>query len=377
MSSENIQAALPSLEIDQKVARQIEDFELPEKLGFGQVMAPVMYRARFREGVWQSSELLPYGPISIDPAAKVLHYSQEIFEGLKAYRYSNGTVALFRPLENWCRFNRSAERMCMPAIPEAIFMEGVSAVSALMADHIPTSPGQSLYLRPFMIGVDADLGLAASVNNDFYIIASPSEAYQQGSFKVVIERRDCRAAQGGTGCVKVGGNYAAALAAGRRVHSAGYDQSLWLDPSEHRYIEELSGMNVFALINGVLHTPELSGSILPGITRDSVMNLAKQVGLTVVERRIDIDDLLATIESGDCTEVFACGTAAVITPVSVLADANGTRYELGDQNPIASQLHTLLTGIQEGRHDDVFGWNWPIEDMFSFDKKASTYSGKA
>ncbi|MBW2942644.1 branched-chain amino acid aminotransferase [Zhongshania aquimaris] len=370
MNSDAQYAASPAPVIASGVLPVLKQFTLPEALGFGRVMAPIMYRAQFRNGGWQAAQVLPYEAISIDPAAKVLHYAQEVFEGLKAYRHSDNNVSLFRPLENWKRFNRSADRMCMPAVPESIFMDGVSAVSSLMAKHIPAKPGQSLYLRPFMIGVDASLGLAASLDNDFYVIASPSEVYQQGSFKVMIERQDCRAALGGTGNVKVGGNYAAALAAGRRVQAAGFDQSLWLDPAEHRYIEELSGMNVFALINGALHTPSLSGSILPGITRDSVLQLARLSGVEVIERSIDINELLEAVVSGECSEVFACGTAAVITPISIIADGD-IRYEFKAGNPFATQLHTLLTDIQEGRGEDVFNWNWPLTDVNVLDTSDS------
>ena len=343
-------------EVSAELAAQVSQFTLPQPLGFGAVMAPVMYRARYRDGVWCSGELLAYGPISLDPAAKVLHYSQEIFEGMKAYRVGGGQPALFRPLANWQRFNDSARRLCMPELPSEIFMAGVAALTRSLAEIIPTQPGQSLYLRPFMIGVDANLSLGASKNNDFYVIASPSEIYHSGDLRVFVERAASRAAVGGTGNVKVGGNYAAALASSNRALTGGFDQTLWLDPKEHRYIEELSGMNVFAVVNGRLITPQLSGSILPGITRDSILTLAQHWGMGVVQQKINIDELFCQLSSGDCSEVFACGTAATVSAFSCLADDAGNSIELGAEHPIAERVRAGLIDIQEGRGSDEFSW---------------------
>lgn len=343
-------------EISAALASQVRQFTLPQPLGFGAVMAPVMYRARYRDGVWGQGELLPYGPISLDPAAKVLHYSQEIFEGMKAYRVGGGQPALFRPLANWQRFNDSARRLCMPELPNDVFMQGVLALTRSITEIIPTQPGQSLYLRPFMIGVDANLSLSASKANDFYVIASPSEIYHNGDLRVFVERAGSRAAIGGTGNVKVGANYAAALASSNRAFADGFDQTLWLDPKEHRYIEELSGMNVFAVVNGNLITPQLSGSILPGITRDSIIALAQHWGINVLQQRIDINELFQQLRSGDCSEVFACGTAATVSAFSCLADAAGNYVELNSVHPIAERVRTGLVDIQEGRGCDEFGW---------------------
>ncbi len=296
----------------------------------------------------------------LDPAAKVLHYSQEIFEGLKAYARSDGNPCLFRPQDNARRLNLSAERMCMPEIPLAIFMEGVERLTALAQPYIPVSSGGALYLRPFMIGVDAALMMGASRRHEFYVIASPSMAYHEGRMRVMVERQACRAALGGTGAVKVGGNYAAALHSSERAKRLDFDQTLWLDPEHRRYIEELSGMNLFALIDGELHTPALSGSILPGITRDSLICLARQFGYTVRERRLAIEELLAAVADGRCTEFFACGTAAVVTPISVLGHPDGERLALPEAAPVAERLRGALVDIQEGRRQDQFAWVHPL-----------------
>lgn len=364
------------LTIDPDIYWELDSFTLPDRLGFGSTLLPVMYKAVCINGEWVSRTILPYQPIQLDPAAKVLHYAQEIFEGMKAYNVAGNGPSLFRPMMNAERFNQSATRMCMPEVPIEIFMEGVSTITALAESHIPSRSGQSLYLRPFMIGVDPTLMLGPSAKNEFYVIASPSEIYHQGSMKVMIEWLDSRASVGGTGHVKVGGNYAAALASSRRAVDQGYDQTLWLDPTEHCFIEELSGMNVFAVIDGEIHTPLLSGSILPGITRDSIISLAKNMGYSVHERQIDIRELLALIECKKCSELFACGTAAVITPISELGQSSGERVTLTDKPIVADKLCKALVDIQEGRGEDALGWNFPIPETayFADMRYANAYS---
>jgi branched-chain amino acid aminotransferase len=253
----------------------------------------------------------------------------------------------------------------MPELPEALFMEGLCAVAAACELIIPCESGQSLYLRPFVIGTQADLGIAVSNAFSFFVIASPSEVIHAGKMQVLIERETTRAALGGTGSVKVGGNYAAALLSAGRAREFGYHHSLWLDPRERRFVEELSAMNFFALIDGELHTPALSGSILPGITRDSIVQLARAGGVVVRERRIDIDELVGDIRAGRCTEAFACGTAAVITPISVLGEADGTEYSLAaTEGSLTSQLRQHLFGIQEGSAADPFEWTQAVPDTY-------------
>lgn len=353
------------MNIHPKALDAIENFELPEKLGFGQTLAPVMYRVDYANGRWGEGLLLPYGELSIDPASKVLNYAQVIFEGLKAYRVEHVQTKLFRPQMNAGRLNRSAARMLMPDLPESLFIEGLSAVSAYADPLIPRLSGQSLYLRPLMFGTQPALGLGTSDRFTFLVIASPSEAVIAGTLRVVVEREGTRAARGGTGDVKVSGNYGASLHATMTAVDSGFNQPLWLDASEHRYIEELSVMNFFVMIDGELHTPELSGTILPGVTRDSVITLARDIGISVHERKLEINLLLELIQSQQCTEAFACGTAVIIAPISAIGEKDGTIYELVEESgPITQKLRQKLLDIQEGRVPDRFNWLLSIPQQY-------------
>jgi len=338
----------------------VDNYALPDTLGFGQLMAPVMFKAEYCDGIWSAGKLVPYGPISLDPAAKVLHYAQEVFEGMKAYWVDSDRPQLFRPLENHKRFNNSAAYMCMPEVPEAVFMEGVCGLTQLCSELIPRHTGASLYLRPFMFGCEADLNLGASSHYEFYVIASPSEIYHSGEMRVIVERNRSRTAAGGMGASKTGGNYAASMQSSKDCVNQGYNQVLWLNSKLEGQVDELSGMNLFAVIDGELHTPALNGSILPGITRNSIIELAKKLGYSVSERDIQIDNLLALIASGTCSEAFACGTAAVISPISVIGD-QGNDYELPQaQGPVGQCLYESLLGLQEGRAEDELGWIMPL-----------------
>ena len=355
---------MADLYIDPSIDTLLNNFTMPDQLGFGVVKSPVMYRADFANGEWQQGQLLPYGPIEIDPAAKVLHYAQEVFEGQKAYCVSSERAQFFRPLENMKRLNRSCERMEMQTVSERVFMEGISTVTAYSEKLIPRCSGESLYLRPFLFGTQSNLGMGVSDTFVFMVIASPSAIYHSGNMRVLIERDACRAARGGTGAAKTGGNYAAALQSARRTQAKGFDQSLWLDPANMRDIEELSGMNFFALIGNELHTPRITGSFLSGITRDSIITLAKSQGVTVVERDMPINELLPQIRNGECVEAFACGTAAIVSPISVIADADGQEYQLAQVDQTAAELRSALLALQEGRAEDPFGWTQPIADEF-------------
>ena len=338
------------------VAAALAGFSLPEKLGFGLVVAPVMYSAEYADGAWGPGTLLPYGPIEIAPGARALHYAELVFEGMKAYRAGTPWPNLFRPLDNCRRLARSAERLAMPPVPEALFLEGIDAVAGALADFVPTGGGKSLYLRPFLYGSEPGYLLRNSNTFRFMVIANPVEAYASGPMKVAIERRDVRAAVGGVGVAKASANYAASLRASNASIARGYAVALWLDAAEHRYIQELSGMNVFAVIDGELHTPELDGAILPGITRDSLIALARQRGLVVVERPMLIDELLGQIASGACTEVFACGTAAIVAPIGVLGDADGREHAPRQVDVVARDLREALLALQERRAPDPVGW---------------------
>lgn len=342
--------------LDPNVRQALADFSVPDKLGFGIVKAPVMYSAEYQEGGWQPGRVHPYEPICLDPAAKALHYAQQVFEGLKAYRVGTEHANFFRPLKNLERMNFSLRRLCMPEIPEHLFMEGIGLVTAWNESLIPTHTGESLYLRPFMIGTTGTLGMAPADSYSFMVIASPSEVYHAGEMRVLIEREACRSSLGGTGAAKTGGNYAAALLSARQTQAKGFHQSLWLDPAHMHNIEELSGMNFFAVIDGELHTPKLSGTFLDGVTRDSLIKLAPQLGYGVVERDMPIEALLEDIRAGRCTEAFACGTAAIISPVSVIADADGSSYELAEVDRVAAELRQALLDVQERRQPDPFDW---------------------
>jgi branched-chain amino acid aminotransferase len=320
-------------------------------------MAPVLYRVNYERGRWGESQILPYGPLELDPAAKALHYAQSIFEGLKAYFVETPTPVVFRPEMNWQRLNSSAHRMEMPELPENLFMEGLFAIAGLNSPLIPRQSRQSLYLRPLMYGTQQGIGLASSDTYTFMVIASPGEALTSQLLRVLVEREGSRAAVGGTGNVKVSGNYGASLRSTAAAIRCGFDQPLWLDALTHRYIEELSIMNFFAVIDDELHTPELSGTILPGVTRASIIELARADGIRVHERRMEIDELLSLINSGRCTEAFACGTAIVVCSISTIGDQDGQRYELKEPcGTVAERLKQKLLDIQEGRVADRLGW---------------------
>lgn len=351
------------IKIDPAIAEALKNFTLPENLGFGQVMAPVMASCTYENGKWGQLELLPYGPISMYPNAKVLHYAQEIFEGMKAYRVGGLGPLIFRPDENHLRFNRSAERMAMPHIPIELFMKASLEVTAYAADFVPRRSGESLYLRPFMFGTEEALGIKPSEKFRFMVIASPSASYfSAGGLSVLIERHGARAFPGGTGFAKAGGNYAASLLSAIKTKQLGFVQTLWLDGRDKKYIEEMSGMNFFAVINNELHTPEVNDSILEGITRKSIITLAREMGIKVVERKMDINVLLEDIKAGRCTEAFACGTAAIIAPIDYLAEESGERFPLKDPSgKMALQLRELLLSIQEGRSADTHNWIVSVE----------------
>jgi branched-chain amino acid aminotransferase len=347
---------MSSVDVAPEVAQALEKFVLPETLGFGAVNAPVMFSAEWRNQQWSRGQLLPYGPIEVLPGARVLHYAELVFEGLKAYRIGQSKPNLFRPEENFRRLERSAQRLSMPVVPETLFFEGLESVTQACAPFIPSRSGRSLYLRPFLFGTESGYLLRNSHTFRFMVIANPVEAYASGSPSVAIERRDVRAAVGGVGAAKTAANYAAALRGSTAAVVSGHAVALWLDAASHRYIQELSGMNFFAVIDGELHTPELDTAILPGVTRDSLIKLARHLGYRVHERQMDIDELLAQIGSGRCSETFACGTAAIVMPISALADTDERVYRPKRTNVVASRLRESLLAIQERRAPDPFGW---------------------
>lgn len=342
--------------IHDDVWKSLKTFQLPETLGFGLVPAPVMYSATYENGQWSAGQLLAYGPIEILPGARALHFAEQAFEGMKAYRVDRPVANLFRASDNYARFKRSAERVAMAAVPEALFFEGIRAVVAACTPFVPNKSGQSLYLRPFLFGTEPGYAVRASRTARFMVIANPSEAYAAGAMKVLIEREQVRAASGGLGSVKTGANYAASLLASTRAIEHGYTVALWLDPITRQNIEELSGMNLFAVIGEELHTPVLNDSILPGVTRDSLIRLARDLGWRVVERTIPIAELLEKLSSGECRELFACGTAAIVCPISVIGDTDGRQYQPAAVDQRARVLRERLLEIQERRAPDPYGW---------------------
>jgi branched-chain amino acid aminotransferase len=338
-------------------------FRLPETLGFGLVLAPVMYSATFADGRWVERELLPYGPIEILPGARALHFAEQAFEGMKAYRVGRPRANLFRARDNCARFRRSAERIAMAPVPEEIFLEGIHAVVGACTPFVPDQSGRSLYVRPFIFGTEPGYAVRASKTARFMVIANPSEAYAAGPMKILIEREQVRAASGGLGTVKAGANYAASLLASTRAVERGYTVALWLDPVGRENIEELSGMNLFAVIGEELHTPRLNDSILPGVTRDSLITLARDAGWRVIERAMPIAALLGQIRSGECSEVFACGTAAIVAPVSAIADGDGQEYKPAVVDGRARELRERLLAIQERRAPDPYGWTTEVAPL--------------
>ena len=338
--------------------------------GFGQVFTDHMITVRWSaERGWHDGRLGPYGPFTFDPATMVFHYAQEFFEGLKAYRQDNGSITMFRPDANAARFNRSARRMAMPELPEETFVRALELLIAQDRDWVPAGQGNSLYLRPFLIATQRGLGVNhPSSEYLFCVIASPAASYFGGTgapkpVTVWLSEEYTRAAPGGTGAVKCGGNYAASFAAQHQAVEQGCDQVVWLDAAEHRWVEEMGGMNLF-FVRGTdrggsphIVTPPLTGTLLPGITRDSLLRLAPELGIKAVEDRIAIDQWQSQCASGELTEVFACGTAAVITPVGRVR-AKSAEWQVGDGTPgsVTMRLREELVGIQYGRLPDPFSW---------------------
>jgi branched-chain amino acid aminotransferase len=330
--------------------------------GFGRVFTDHMVTIRYADGKgWYDARVEPRAPIPLDPATAVLHYAQEIFEGLKAYHTADGGVTMFRPDANAARFRNSAERMAMPAMPDELFLGSLHELIKIDRAWIPTADGASLYLRPFMYASEVFLGVKPSSEYLYLVIASPVGSYFKGGVQPVsvwVSDEYTRAAPGGTGAAKCGGNYATSLVAQAHAVELGCDQALFLDTVHRRYVDELSGMNVFFVYaDGTLVTPPLTGTILPGITRDSIITLARDRGLTVVERPYAIDEWQADAASGALREAFACGTAAVITPIGAVKWSGGDFLVAdGTAGPITTSLREELVDIQRSRATDRYGW---------------------
>lgn len=354
---------MQDVKIDPIALENLRTFSNPQQVVFGKTFAPAMVHCSYKDGQWGQQALIPYQKILIDPAAKVLHYAQEIFEGLKSYKNENEEVFLFRPLQNALRFNLSALTMGMPEYPSELFLSALETLVKYSAHSFEIGLNDSFYLRPFMYGDEPQLGVKPSSTYQFYLIGGPAGHYfTKGSVKIRVEENLHRASSNGTGSAKTGGNYAASMAASIQTAQEEHDQTLWLDPVHGKYIEELSGMNFFAVINNVLVTPPTGKSILHGITRDSLLKLASHLGYKTAEEHISIQTLLKQIEDGECTEAFASGTASVLTPIECMTYKNKSSFLKHSNGELSRLLKDKLQKIQTGRDEDPFGWRHQVHN---------------
>ena len=349
------------LDIQVKLAEQRKPLPDPDTLQFGKTFTDHMFLMNYDAGQgWHDARVVPYGPLSMEPSCMVFHYAQEIFEGLKAYRTPEGKVQLFRPVENARRLNSSCQRLCIPEIPEEDFVQAVKALVKVDEAWVPNKLGTSLYIRPFIIATTPSLGVHAAHDYIFAIITCPVGAYYAEGInpvKIYVESEDVRAVRGGTGYTKCGGNYAASIRAGERAEENGYAQVLWLDGVHRKYIEEVGSMNVMFQIGDTVVTPELTGSVLPGITRKSCIELLKSWGVKVEERQLPAQELFDAGESGALKEAWGTGTAAVISPIGEMGwEDKHVVVNGGKIGPLAQKLYDTLTGIQWGTQPDPHGW---------------------
>lgn len=336
------------------------------ELGFGSIFTDHMFLMNYDAGEgWHDARIVPYGPLSLDPAAMILHYGQEVFEGLKAYRTRDNRILLFRPQENFKRLNNSNERLCIPKMDEEFLLHALTTLLNVEKDWIPHQEGTSLYIRPFIISTDAKLGVHPAEHYLFIIILSPVGAYYKEGLnpvKIYVEQNYVRAVRGGTGYAKTSGNYASSLKAQEEAEEQEYTQVLWLDGVEKKYIEEVGTMNVFFKIDGEVITPELNGSILPGVTRKSAIELVRSWGYPVTERRLSIEEVAKAYDEGKLEEAFGTGTAAVISPIGVLKWGDKI-MTIGDGKigELSQRIYDELTAIQWGHGEDKFGWSYEVK----------------
>ena len=344
-----------NIDIQRTKSSKIESVDF-SNLPFGSVYSDHMLVCDYKDGSWQTPVIQPYGPITLDPAAKIFHYGQSIFEGMKAYKDEDGNTLLFRPEENHKRLNKSASRLVIPEVPEEIFMEGLKELLRVDNAWIPKNEGSSLYIRPFMMA--SGVGFHASPANEykFIICTAPSGAYFSGKVKVLIEEKYARAANGGVGFAKAGGNYAAQFYPTKLATDKGYNQVIWTDDNSHEYIEEAGAMNIFIRIKDTLITSPTNDRILDGITRKSIIQIAQDKGINVEERKITVSEVIAAAQTGDLKEMFGAGTAAVISPISGFGYKEKD-YDLPEvENPFAEQLKKIITDIQTNKSEDPYGW---------------------
>lgn len=334
-----------------------------DHLVFGATPTDHMFMAAFRDGGWQNPQIVPFGDLTISPLALGLHYGQTVFEGLKAYRTAAGHIHLFRPHRHHARLNRSLGRMGMPAVPEALFIDALHRLVELDQDWVPAKPGTSLYLRPLVIATEPRLGVKISEEYLFIVVGMPMADYYTGKLKVKVETRFSRAASGGTGAAKCGGNYGAAFYPAQQAKSGGFDQVLWTDATHHEFIEESGTMNIFFVIDGILITPPLSDSILDGVTRDSLLTLARAGGIPVEERKISYKALEKAFLSGKAIEAFGVGTAAMVSPIEVIDIMGKTYYPSVGPDALMYRLKNELQTIHTGTKKDSYYWNYIIQTV--------------
>ncbi len=350
-----------TMQIDVKKIKRSRLPEVDQKnLGFGKYFSDHMFVSDYAGG-WKNSRIVPYGKFEISPALSALHYGQSIFEGMKAYRYDNGDVHMFRPLENLKRFNISADRMAMASVPEELFMEGLSQLVRLDSNWVPKEEGCSLYIRPLLFATEEHIGVKISDTYSLIIMTSPVGTYYSQSLKVLVETKYTRAVSGGVGFAKTAGNYGRSHYPTRLAQQKGYNQLIWTDGYEHKYLEESGTMNVMCVINDTIITPGLHDTILAGITRDSVITVAKDLGIKVEERKISVDELVDAHGKGKLQEIFGVGTAATLAPISLFG-YNGKDYNLPTitNNNFGARIKKELDNIRKGKSADKHGWMYKV-----------------
>lgn len=334
------------------------DLSNPE---FGKHCSDHMFRAVFENGQWNNPEIIPYGNIEFSPSMLAIHYGQSVFEGMKAFRMHDGSISVFRPKTHLERFNRSLERMCMPQVPEDLFFNALTELLKVDQEWVPSAPGTSLYLRPFCFASESRLKIKISDQYQFMILASPAGKYFGNPFRLKVETEYTRTAEGGTGYAKCSGNYGSSFYPVMKAVEEGFDQVLWTDAKEHRYIDEAGMMNIMFMIDGKIITPSLNTAILAGVTRDSVLQIAKEQGIVVEERKLAVDELETCLREGRVSEVFGTGTAAVVAPVKLIRIGE-TDFHIPepDENAFHKKVYTLLNDIRTGMAPDPYGWNFII-----------------
>ena len=347
--------AVSNIEVIKAKTSKIHDVDF-DHLSFGSTFSDHMLECNYKDGKWQAPKVVPYQPITLDPSAKIFHYGQSVFEGMKAYKDAKNDIYLFRPLDNWKRLNISSKRLAIPEVPESYFMEGLKTLLKLDSEWIPKKEGSSLYVRPFIFATGKGFHASPANEYKFIIACAPSGAYFAGKVKVLIEETYSRSANGGVGFAKAGGNYAGQFYPTQLAVKKGYNQVIWTDDTSHEYIEEAGAMNIFVRINDTLMTAPVSDRILDGITRKSIIQIAKDEGIKVEERKISVNELVEAAKNGSLKEMFGAGTAAVISPISTFGYRD-VDYDLPElENTYASKLKKRITDIQTNKAEDKFGW---------------------